>query len=390
MMELTPPRVRRFVRSAQAGTAVQPHSVVFYRCGGPPAHAGDHDTRTKAAVARWLAELLGFEFAGDFDPQQRPAGALYFVPSDTLHGTREARRLGVRKAQDLFGGVVPFPFVATKVITHPLVRADAAPAGWSHGYGDFVRDVVLPGFSAFTPADAMLAGTRLLEHGAVRIKAAGGVGGAGQSVVANRAQLEARVEALDGDALRREGVVLERNLRKVTTRSVGQVQVGRWLASYVGTQQLTRNHRGDEVYGGSELTVVRGGYQALFELDLGAEVRSAIEQALTYHRGAALFFAGMFASRCNYDIAQGIDDAGVRRSGVLEQSWRIGGASGAEIAALHAFKADAALQIVHTSTHEIYADNPAVPADARVLYEGVDKHGGALTKYVQVQSHGDL
>ena len=98
----------------------------------------------------------------------------------------------------------------------------------------------------------------------------------------------------------------------------------------------------------------------------------------------------MYASRCNYDVAQGFDESGRWRSGVLEQSWRIGGASGAELAALHAFKADPTLKTVRASTHEIYADNPTPPPGAVVHFDGVDPEVGRLLKYAKVQTHGDV
>ena len=44
-----------------------------------------------------------------------------------------------------------------------------------------------------------------------------------------------------------------------------------------------------------------------------------------------------FASRRNYDVVAGLDARGQRRCGVLEQSWRVGGASPAELVALAAF-----------------------------------------------------
>ena len=102
-------------------------------------------------------------------------------------------------------------------------------------------------------------------------------------------------------------------------------------------------------------------------MDLAGEVRMAAEQALAYHRAALLFFPGMFASRCNYDVAQGIDDGGQWRSGVLEQSWRIGGASGAEVGALHALQDDPELRMVRASTHEVYGDEaPRRPAPGSI------------------------
>ena len=145
-----------------------------------------------------------------------------------------------------------------------------------------------------------------------------------------------------------------------------------------------------DVYGGSQLYVVRGGFEELLALDLAGEVRMAVEQALAYHRAALLFFPGMFASRCNYDVAQGTDDGSQWRSGVLEQSWRIGGASGAEVGALHALQDDPELRMVRASTHEVYGEDGAAPPGAWVHFDGQDKHGGRLVKYVQVEPYGNL
>ena len=59
---------------------------------------------------------------------------IYFVPSDTLDSEVTARA-GIRRESDLFGGVVPHPFVATKTITHPLLdMPSCVPIG---GRGNF-------------------------------------------------------------------------------------------------------------------------------------------------------------------------------------------------------------------------------------------------------------
>ena len=82
-----------------------------------------------------MAALKGYAFGGQHEPQRHYSGPVYLVPSDTLVGLEAARALGVNGEQDLFGGVVPHAFVATKVITHPLVTERAqSPAGWSHGF----------------------------------------------------------------------------------------------------------------------------------------------------------------------------------------------------------------------------------------------------------------
>ncbi|MEP6873873.1 MAG: DUF3182 family protein [Burkholderiales bacterium] len=356
--------------------------MAFYVCSD--ADASHHDLATKAVVARSLAALLDLDYSGECDRHSVPAIKPYVVPSQTLSEPQEIEGLGIRGPHDFFGGVVPHRFVGTKVITHALAHAQAtAPAGWSREFGRCTCDAVLPGYSAFTVHDALLGGARLLEHGSLRVKEPAAAGGAGQHVVHRLDELEACLAALDPGALRRDGVVLERNLTQVRTHSIGQVDVGPWQASYVGLQRETRNGRGHVVYGGSTLAVVRGDMESLLEPELAPEVRTAVEQSLAYHRNALRLFRGTFASRCNYDVAQGIDDEGRWHSGVLEQSWRIGGASGAEIAALHAFKADPARQRVNASTAEVYAPEKP-PADAHVQFDGVDQHGDRLIKCIQV------
>jgi len=203
-------------------------------------------------------------------------------------------------------------------------------------------------------------------------------------VVHSKEALEREIERL-GDTRIACGLVLERNLAEVTTCSIGQVRVGSRTATYAGRQRTTRNHHGHEVYGGSSLVVVDGDFDTLLQLELSPQVRFAIEQARRYHDAMHEAFDEMYASRCNYDVAQGRDAGGRWQSGVLEQSWRIGGCSGAEVAALLAFK-DRGVPVVRTSTHEIYGDI-AVPADAWVLFDGVDAQAGRLVKYAQAHLH---
>lgn len=367
-------------------------AVVVYSLGGRD-FAQRHEKTTRTGIAERLAALKGFDFAGDHDPAAaaRPSGPVYFVPSDTLVGTEAARTLGIGGEDDLFGGVVPYPFVATKAITHPLVAPDArAPAGWSAELRRRLGDAVLPGFCAFAPADARRAGAQLLERGPVRIKPVRATGGRAQIVVSDANELDRALADTDAGDLSEHGLVLEANLAGVTTHSVGQVRVAGLVASYWGTQRLTPDNTGASVYGGSDLLVARGGFEALLALDLAAEARLAVAQARAYDEAATECFPAMFASRRNYDVIQGNDPAGRRRSGVLEQSWRVGGASGAEIGALEAFRADPALRAVRASTVELYGEGAAPPPPgATVYFRGVDERIGPITKYATVEQHGD-
>ena len=184
------------------------------------------------------------------------------------------------------------------------------------------------------------------------------------------------------------GLVLEENLTDVTTYSVGQVRVAELVATYYGTQRLTPDNSGAAVYGGSDLVIVRGDFEALLGLDPPEEARLAVAQARVYDAAATEFFPGLFASRRNYDVAQGLDSSGRRRSGVLEQSWRIGGASSAEIAALEAFRAEPALHAVRASSIEVYGESEAPPPHASVYFRGMDEQVGPITKYALVEPHG--
>ncbi|NUZ06631.1 DUF3182 family protein [Piscinibacter koreensis] len=349
--------------------------------------AREHEIVTQRCLARRLATLIGCAFGETDGNGAAPDGGFgYVVPNETLTSLDRARAFGIAGEDDLFGGVVPHPFVATKTITHPLVEADAAaPPGWSHAFADRVRDVVLPGFAAFSLHDAATAGRRLLAGGAVRIKLACGIGGSGQSVARDTAELDAQLGALEAAEIARHGLVVERNLDEIRTYSVGQVRVGSMLASYYGTQCATRNRHGHEVYGGSTLTVAPGGLETLGRIAPDEGVRRAVAQARTYHAAALACFDGMFASRANYDVAAGHDADGRPHAGVLEQSWRIGGASGAEIAALEAIAADPGLDTVQASTVEMHGPDQTPPDGAVVYFAGVDDHLGPITKYAVLQ-----
>jgi hypothetical protein len=349
-----------------------------------------HERITRAAIAQQLAGLKGYGFAGDYDPASRPGRALYLVPSCTVLGLEAAEELGIHSDGDLFGGVVPHPFVATKAITHPLVRPGArAPSGWSNAFGEEVREAVLAGFTAFSAEDARQAGLTLLTQGPVRIKAVRATGGRGQVVVHDADDLDRTLRAVDQAELAEHGLVLEEDLAEVTTFSVGQMRVADLVASYYGTQRLTPDNAGAMVYGGSDLIVVRGNFDALAAQDLPEDVQLAISQARVYDAAATRHFPGLLASRRNYDIARGRNSQGEWRSGVLEQSWRIGGASSAEIAALQAFRADPELTMVRAASVEVYGGAATPPPHATVYFQGEDERDGLMIKYALVEPYGD-
>lgn len=360
--------------------------VVLYRCGK---HEAEHERAVHVELARRLAGLLGRQFLGEYSSSARYDAGLYFVPTDTVVGVENARQMGIRGEGDLFGGVVPQAFVATKSITHPLIRRGArAVKGWSAGFSQRLGGAVLAGFTAFTMADAHQAGMRLLVHGPVQVKEVLANAGRGQWVIATADELADVLAGLDEGEIARVGLVLEEHLEEVSTYSVGQVRVGELMASYYGTQRLTEDNTGAIVYGGSDLVVTRGGFDALLRLDLPGAMQLAVRQAEVYDAAASVCFPGLLVSRRNYDVIAGVDAQGRRRSGVLEQSWRIGGASSAEIAALEALGAAPGRQVAYASSFEAYGSKPEVPPGVTPLFSGLDPEVGLITKFVMVEADG--
>lgn len=346
----------------------------------------EHERATLREFVRQLAWLLGATPAEAFAAGRGP---VYLVPARTLT-TGEAAAAGIRGPRDLFGGVVPHRFVATKAISHPLVAPGAAAiAGWNPDFAARAADAVLAGYTAFEPGDARRAGERLLVRGPVRLKPVRASGGRGQSVVRDAAGLQQALAGMDPDEVRQHGLVLEEHLAEVQTFSVGQVQVGDLAAAYHGRQRLTRSNAGAEVFGGSDLAVVRGGFEALLARDLPPAVRHAVEQARRYDAAVRACYPGFFASRTNYDVALGRDASGRSRSGVLEQSWRVGGATGAELAALEVFRRCPGRASVRTACFEVFGDSPEPPPGAHVHFRGLDPQVGLLTKFTVVEPDGD-
>ncbi|WP_395396290.1 DUF3182 family protein (plasmid) [Novosphingobium sp. BL-8A] len=348
----------------------------------------EHDRSSRLEMARRLADLCSGVSNAEldritcFDADGNPKS--YHIPRDTLT-VDEARALCILGENDLFGGVVPFRFVATKAVGHRLVPgARAIPHGWDRDLGNRLSGTVLSGFSAFDLTDAQAAGASLLAAGPIRVKQVEATAGRGQTVVRTLEELESALGLLDPETVRREGVVLEENLLDVKTYSIGSARILDRSIAYWGTQAITVNREGETVYGGTCLHAVRGGLADLASREFPAELREAIKKARDYDRKIFGTFPQMFASRRNYDVAVGTDHRGQRRIGVLEQSWRVGGATPAEIAALERFEADPARNTAVCTTVEIHGDDNAAPVGAIIYYAGIDPIAGPMTKYVMV------
>ncbi len=172
--------------------------VYFSQLGG---RLKTHQEIMLATDAEAIAGLKGCEFGGTYEATRFYSGPLYFVPDDTLLEA-EARSLGIRRPSDFFGGVVRYPFAKTKAITHPLVGQQAArPEGWSNSFAERVRDIVLPGLTAFSARDARVAAKAMHANGPIRLKLPLGSEGKGQVVVTAIEQLDPVLEELSEDEI---------------------------------------------------------------------------------------------------------------------------------------------------------------------------------------------
>lgn len=367
------------------------NSVVTYYAENSSENFSSHEMASINFVAERIAALLSCSYVGEYkfnrnNQKIHHDSKFYFVPNETLLAS-EAVALGIDGPSQLFGGCVPYSFIADKCITHTLIdNASSFPVGWSNNFPESVRHVTLRGFTAFSKADALIAAEELLKYGELRLKAPLSRGGNGQRVVNTLDEAEVFLRTLDKESIADRGIVLENNLSDETTRSIGTVTIGTTQISYCGSQVTTFNSRGDSVYGGSSLRAVRGGFNNLLRLHWSKEEIIAIAQAMIYDFAADTCFDGFFASRRNYDVAQGNDADNQFCSGVLEQSWRIGGASPAEIAAIESFAKDPELISVRTSCREVHAICD-VPEKSAIYFRGPDDDVGHITKFVKVDEH---
>ena len=344
-----------------------------------------HKHATLVSIGKRLAKLKGCPLIEDppGDHWADRAGN-YYLPASTLSlDSLPGDGPGWTPA-DLFGGVVPHTFMASKIITHPLLGLGASgPDGWSHVFPQKVGDVALRGFAVFSRADLVAAGERLLRFGPIRVKAGQADGGKGQYEFTDARDLASWAGEISEQAFE-EGFVLEENLAEARTFSVGQIILDGTMLTYIGKQRATLDKRGRETYGGTTLYAVQGDWDALISRTTTALSREIIAAARLYDDCAANIL-GIVASRRNYDVIVGQDAAGRRRVAVLEQSWRTGGATPAEMLALETFVQEADVVAVRASSHEVFGAVGTGDPSHRIFCSGVDPVEGPITKYAKLE-----
>jgi hypothetical protein len=241
---------------------------------------------------------------------------------------------------------------------------------------------VLPGFTVFDADEAVRAGRLLLRAGGVRLKSVTASGGWGQVVARDERELRWALRTFGAEVIARDGLVLERNLVRAVTYSIGLVMVAGLVTSYSGVQTTTPSPQGLEVYGGTELRAVRGDLRALMAATADPDLRRAVGQALVYDEAARRHY-GVRGSRRNYDVIRGEDEGGRQLGGVLEPSWRLGGATGAELTALRALAARPDRRSVRAACVERFGSDLVAPPGATVHFAGEDPSLGPMLKYAR-------
>jgi hypothetical protein len=351
------------------------------------ADAPQHEVQTNKALARWLAQILGFKFGGSYAAEKHHGRDLYLLPTQTIVGRASAHQLGIQGPEDLWGG-----FVEHRLYLHQSHQPWPAQSSGPRA-ARLVAIVFRAGAQCGARWPQRVCAGRCATSRRTPVVQRPDTHEAGSCCACRGQEVIKSLDAFDQILARpdiakqfSEGVVLEQDLSDVVTHSVGQSFIGDKVLSYCGDQYLTKDAHGEEVYGGSNLLVVQGGYDELLTLDLPDDVRLAIEQAQVFDSAANEAYPRFYASRRNYDIAQGLDSNGKSRSGVLEQSWRMGGASSAEVAALQSFVNDPGMRAIRVSSVETYIDQP-LPADAIEVYRGPAENSEFLLKYVTVKSY---
>jgi hypothetical protein len=343
---------------------------VFSYAGNSLSYTNPRERKTIGDLCQIIASFYGGTFLGDFTEAGSVEGVC--VPYSTLLAT-DAARLGIAE-ESLFGGIVPVSYMRTKAIAHGLVPGYMSlPNGWIHEFPLMTEAFVLPGYTVFCKEDARSA-YRLLasQNLSVRAKLTLAAGSGGQFPLTCVEELEPVFDFISQEDFAECGLVLESNMKSegLVTKSIGTAILGGTRISYFGTQRDTCHPSGSGItYGGSDLFVVKGDFSNLLRYAPDPATRLAICQAQSFDSATNLL--GIIATRRNYDVIQGIDALGRICSGVLEQSWRIGGASGPEVVAIQAFLQDETLEAVeassHVQFHEIlipegavvhFADNP--------------------------------
>ena len=280
-------------------------------------------------------------------------GKTYYVADKTIvlefsENQKLIKDALIESEKDFFGGIVPRAYQSTKAIMHPLVSREAAcPLGWSHEFSQELvhLELVLPGFTVFNIEDIRTAFNHLYDKGVyqIRLKDPLGYLGMNQFVVTSFQELEQFIsdKIVDNEKLQQYGLVVEENLcpEDLKIYSVSFVTVAFHQVQCIGVQRFSQG-----LYAGTDFVIMQTGKYILPELlaRVGIfnkeDAQVIIDKALLFRALLNKHIPEIKTARFNLDIVSGIASIYsnstcelVKRFALLEQSFRVGGASAAEI-----------------------------------------------------------
>jgi hypothetical protein len=285
------------------------------------------------AVAKRIAAHLG----GKMLEATEVSGEVYYVPFAAVHADLAIDR-GIKGLGSLYGGIVREHQHADKAILHTLPSMDADHPSWySRAFAEAVRDVVLPGYTAFTQEDLACGFDLMRADGlSVRLKDPANTGGLGQYTIGSRNDLASVMSDYAGK-ISKTGMVLEADLHGPVTITIGYVNIKGETYTWHGRPYDVK-HDGMTRFGGNELLVVRGGLDVLYAHSTDPHDRLAIAQVKRTLKAYSLL--GAHISRATLDVVQGTSCEGEFLSGVTDPSLRPSASSAAEIRAIEALTAN--------------------------------------------------
>lgn len=334
-------------------------------------------------------------------------GKIYYVADKTIvlefkENQKLIKDTLIESEKDFFGGIVPRAYQSTKAIMHPLVNREAAcPLGWTHEFPQELvhLDLVLPGFTVFNIEDLRTAFKHLYDKGIhqIRLKDPLAYLGMNQFVVTSFQELEQFIsdKIVNNEKLQQYGLVVEENLcpEDLKIYSVSFVTVGSHQVQCIGVQRFSQG-----LYSGTDFVIMQTGKHILSEslaqvgIFNNEDAQKIIDKALLFRALLNKHIPEIKTARFNLDIVSGIASIYsngtyelVKRFALLEQSFRVGGASAAEIWGLEYLLGHPSVDAVCASTYYRYGDEAYQTVSGEEnLYCGVDSRLGAISTSVKV------
>ena len=319
----------------------------------------DYYRSRNGLVAKYLARYLDLPY---FDETGRGVNE-YVVPPVAIT-KKDAEKLGIRAEADFYGGAVDRLGHVSKAILHPCISLYKPPFH-SDWFARSIVDLVVPGVTTFLK-HALLDNYEELvrQFPVMRLKLSNKSDGHGQYLVSSRGQLIQVLETIADEEVRRDGLIVEDNLERNRTISVGRVVVGSDIFYTLARQKndlAPEDNRNR--YLGAEVFIVRDNIGELLRASLSSTEQTALSVASKFLERYSYF--DPVCSRISFDYLVGYHTYGERVAGITDITARLGGTCPALCLAVLEFKSNPGLSLVRAEVNLNYD-----PSDEKAEEEG--------------------